>query len=160
MASRLQDFLVGFSSKIEAPDRFFEWGRGRSRVKSEARLEYGSATARAPVVEEFTYPVPTDPEIRDMEITIENDPELQITGFKVRLFNASSDIFVPAGVSVKPEMRLQCRWTEEHAQFALKGAGGMKLTFVICTTRSAQLGFWATHFDELHQEKKSILNSF
>jgi hypothetical protein len=32
MARRLQDFVVSFSSEIEAPDRFFEWNRGLSRV--------------------------------------------------------------------------------------------------------------------------------
>jgi hypothetical protein len=123
-------------------------------VQCEVRLEDGSTTANTSLEEAFTYPLPDDPNIVDREITIENDPELQIIGFEVRLFNASSDVFLPSSVSVKPELRLQFSWPEEHVQFGLKGAGGMKLTFAIDPTRPAPLGFWATHFDELHQDEK------
>lgn len=153
-ARRLQDYVVSFSSEIEAPDRFFNWNRARSRVQCEVRLEDGSQTAFAPLEEEFNYPLPDDPNIIDREVTIENDPELQITGFEVRLFNPSSDVFIPAGVIMEPKLRLQFSWPEEHVELGLKGAGGMTMTFAIDPTRPAPLGFWATHFDELHQDEK------
>jgi hypothetical protein len=149
-ARSLRDFEVGFTSEIEAPDRFFGWGRGRARVRARVRLPDGAKSGRAAIEEEFTYPIPDRPDIDHKEIGIENDPELRVEELAVRLEVPAGDVFVPSEVGVKPVLRLGFRWPEERVGVGFFQGGGMSLGFALDPTRMAFLGFWATHFDELH----------